>query len=79
MRGRDKVYGAFILAAGIIGMVAYGWFLYSAPLITLQVVSFIAVAAVLGIVGWIGYTMLTAPPPKLPEERSSESSEGGRR
>lgn len=76
---RDKVYGAFILAAGIIGIVAYGWFLYSAPLITLQVVSFIIVAAVLGIVGWIGWMMATTPSPKLTEKKLSESSEGGRR
>lgn len=79
MRERDRAYGALILAAGIIGIVAYGWFLHSAPIVTLQVVSFIAVATVLGIVGWIGYTMLTAPSPKLPEKRSPESSEGGRR
>lgn len=76
---RDKVYGAFILAAGIIGVVAYGWFLYSAPLITLQIVSFIVVAVVLGIVGWIGYMMLTTPSPKLPKKKLPESSEGGRR
>ncbi|MBE0447832.1 MAG: transcriptional regulator [Actinobacteria bacterium] len=78
MRERDKVYGAFVLAAAIIGIVAYGWFLHSAPIVTLQVVSFIAVATVLGIVGWIGYTMLTTPSPKLSEKKLSESSEGGR-
>jgi predicted DNA-binding transcriptional regulator len=77
LRERDRAYGALILAASIIGIIAYGWFLYSAPIVTLQVVSFIAVAAALGIVGWIGYTMLTTPSPKLPEETPSESSEGG--
>jgi len=79
LRGRDKAYGALILVAAIVGIAAYGWFIYSAPLITLQVVSFIAVAAVLGVVGWIGYAMLTAPSPEPPEGMSSESGEGGGR
>lgn len=30
----------------------------------LQVTAFLAVAAVLGIVGWIGYTMAITPPPE---------------
>ena len=73
---KNKIYGALILAASIIGIIAYSWFLYSAPLITLQAFSFIAVTAVLGIVGWIGWTMAATHSPKLPEKKLPEHSEG---
>jgi len=76
---RDRVYGALILAAAIIGIVAYGWFLYSDPIVTLKVFSFIAVAAVLGIVGWMGWTMAKTPSPEQPEEKLPESGEGERK
>ncbi len=73
---RDQIYGALILIASVIGIIAYAWFLYIAPLITLQITAFIAVTLVLGIMAWIGYTLATTPPPKPIEEIEKELKEG---
>ncbi len=61
----DKNIGFLLLAIGAIGILVYGWLIFiAAPLLMLQITAFLAVAAVLGIVGWIGYTMATTPPPE---------------
>ncbi len=70
--------GILLLATGVCGIILYGWllFFYNATLI-LQITAFCAVAIILGIIGWIGYTMATTPPPEplevsdLPETSSS--------
>jgi len=60
---KDQAIGAVILAASVIGLVLYTWLLYAFALVVLQVTAFIAVAAVLVILAWIGWTMTTTPPP----------------
>lgn len=60
---KDQMYGFVILVASIIGIVVYGYLLYGYPVIMLQVTAFVAVAGILAITGWIGYTMATTPPP----------------
>jgi len=42
----------------------YGWLLYVFAMIILQLTAFLAVAAVLVILAWIGWTMATTPPPE---------------
>jgi len=42
----------------------YGVLVYYWPLLLLQITAFVAVAAILAILGWIGYTMATTPPPE---------------
>lgn len=56
--------GSLLLIIGIAGILLYGWlvFIYN-PVLILQITAFVAVAAILGIVAWIGYTMATTPPP----------------
>ena len=68
----DQILGAFILVGSIIGVVVYGVLLYYIPIWTLQVSAFLAVAFVLGIMAWIGYTLATTPPPKPIEEIEKE-------
>jgi len=51
------------LVASVIGIVAYGWLLYAFSTVVLQVTAFIAVAGILGILAWIGWTMATTQPP----------------
>ena len=72
----DQVLGAFILVGSIIGVVVYGALLFllgeTISLLTLQVSAFLAVAFVLGIMAWIGYTLATTPPPKPIEEIEKE-------
>ncbi len=56
--------GLALLAVGILGILIYGWlvFFYN-PIFILQLTAFLAIAAVFGILIWIGYTMATTPPP----------------
>jgi predicted DNA-binding transcriptional regulator len=55
-------------------IVGYGWILFFTgwTLLLIQLTLMIAVAAVLGIIAWIGYTLATTPPPKPIEEIEKE-------
>ncbi len=66
--------GALILVASVIGIIVYGWILFFTEwtILLLQITGFVAVAAVLGILAWIGYTLATTPPPKPIEEIEKE-------
>ena len=66
--------GALILVASVIGIIVYGWILFFTEwtILLLQLTGFVAVAAVLGILAWIGYTLATTPPPKPIEEVEKE-------
>jgi len=68
------VIGALILVASVIGIIVYGWILFFTEwkILLLQLTGFVAVAAVLGILAWIGYTLATTPPPKPIEEIEKE-------
>lgn len=70
----DRVIGALILVGSILGILAYFWLVFLSPwmLLTMQLTAFIAVAAVLFILAWIGYTLATTPPPKPIEEIEKE-------
>ena len=71
---KDQVIGALILVASVIGIIVYGWILFFTEwtILLLQLTGFVAVAAVLGILAWIGYTLATTPPPKPIEEVEKE-------
>jgi predicted DNA-binding transcriptional regulator len=60
---KDQGIGAVLLVAGIVGIIIYAWLLYAYAILVLQITAFIAVAAVLVILAWIGWTMATTPPP----------------
>ncbi|MCS7132310.1 MAG: transcriptional regulator [Aigarchaeota archaeon] len=72
--GKDQVIGGLMMAAAIIIIIIYAWILFFTPwaLILLEITAFIAVAGVLGIIAWIGYTLATTPPPKPIEEIEKE-------
>ena len=77
---RDRQVGALILVGSVIGIIIYGWLVFLPPLtgldiIVLKLTGFIAVAGVLGILSWIGYTLATTPPPKSVEEIEKELNE----
>jgi len=64
------------MVASIAGIVIYGWLLTTPfSILVLQVTAFLAVAGVLGILAWIGYTLATTPPPKPIEEIEREIEE----
>jgi len=60
----DRAIGSAILLGSVLGIVVYGLLLYYWPTIVLQITAFVAVAVILAILGWIGYTMATTPPPE---------------
>ena len=60
---KDQAIGAVILVGSVVGVALYAWLLYAFAMVVLQITAFIAVAAVLVILAWIGWTMATTPPP----------------
>ncbi len=62
----DRLMGALVLVASLGGLVVYFYLVFMAPWawLVIQVSAFLAVAAVLVIMAWIGYTMATTPPPE---------------
>ncbi|MEM1570217.1 MAG: transcriptional regulator [Thermoproteota archaeon] len=67
---RDQAVEALLCVGSISGILAYGWLVFASEwaMLILQLTGFIAVAAVLGILSWIGYTLATTPTPKLIEK-----------
>jgi predicted DNA-binding transcriptional regulator len=67
-----------ILVASIVGIVVYTWLLLTYAILVLQITAFIAVAFVLIIAAWIGWTMATTPPPApLEPEPTSQTTSSG--
>jgi predicted DNA-binding transcriptional regulator len=60
----DRAIGGGIFAGSVIGIIVYALLMVYAWEITLRVTAFLAVALLLGILAWIGYTMATTPPPE---------------
>ena len=71
---RDRAIGVGLVAVGVIGILLYGWLVFFSPwrIFMLQLTAFAAVAAVLGILAWVGYALATTPPPKPIEEIEKE-------
>ena len=84
----DRAIGALILALSVLAMVGYflwffgpylpgwPWWNQAASEWAIRIPVIVAVYAVLGILGWIGYTMATTPPP-VPIEKTLELGEEG--
>lgn len=64
---KDQALGSIILIGSILCIAVYFYltFLSSWVMLTIQTTAFIAVAAVLLIIAWIGYTLATTPPTPL--------------
>ncbi|MEM3694273.1 MAG: transcriptional regulator [Candidatus Bathyarchaeia archaeon] len=74
---KDQVIGSLILAASLIGILAYAWLVFFSDLwaIVLRLTGFVAVGGILALMAWIGYTLATTPPPKPIEALESEATE----
>jgi len=59
---KDKAIGAVVLVVSVAGILVYAWLLLNFPMVVLQITAFIAVALLLVITAWIGWTMVTTPP-----------------
>jgi len=73
----DKVMGYVMFLGSLLGVVCYFYLLFLSPwiLLVIQTSAFLAVAAVLAIMAWIGYTLATTPPPMPLEDFEAEPSE----
>jgi predicted DNA-binding transcriptional regulator len=60
----DRALGGGILVGSIAGIVIYGILLYFWATFILEITAFLGVVVLLGILGWIGWTMATTPPPE---------------
>jgi predicted DNA-binding transcriptional regulator len=69
---KDQGIGAVILVASVAGILVYAWLLFTYAILVLQITAFIAVALVLIIAAWIGWTMATTPPPAPLEDMPGE-------
>jgi predicted DNA-binding transcriptional regulator len=69
----DQILGAAIMIISILAIIVYGYLIFTYPLIVLQITVFLVIAVILGILAWIGYTLLITPAPK-PVEETSESN-----
>ena len=88
---KDKAYGVAIFIVAIIVIIGYtywvmvipfGWqflplgdALWTNYLWALAIPLWIAIVGILGIAAWIGYTMMTTPPPIPIEELEEEMEE----
>ena len=82
---RDQVIGAGLTLVSAIVIIVYGVLMFKPPswtilgmttdIFLLKLTGFIAVLGVFGILGWIGYTLATTPPPKPIEEIEKEIEE----
>jgi len=70
----NRAIGVGLMAVGVIGILLYGWLMFFSPwqVFILQLTAFVAVAAVFGILAWVGYALATTPPPKPIEEIEKE-------
>ena len=72
----DKVLGYIIFIGSLLGIGCYFYLVFMSPWISLviNISAFVAVAAILAVIAWIGYTLATTPPP-MPLEDFEESVE----
>lgn len=65
------------MAVSIVVIIIYAWILFFTQwsMLLMQVTLMVAVAGVLGILAWIGYTLATTPPPKPIEKIEEELEE----
>ncbi len=77
MVAKDQLIGWLLLAVSIIVIIVYGYLVFFTEysLLLLKLTGFIAVLVVFALIGWIGYTLATTPPPKPLEELEKELEE----
>lgn len=74
---KDRTLGFLIIAASLGTTIMYGWLVFFSQwtLLALELTSFVAIALVLGIISWIGYTLATASTPKRTDEAIKDSAQ----
>ena len=72
----DRVSGYAMLFGSLLGVACYFYLVFLSPwaLLVVQISAFLAVAAVLVVMAWIGYTLATTPSPEPLEDLVAEIS-----
>jgi len=72
----DKALGYIVLIGSLLGIGCYFYLALLSPwaMLVIQISAFLAVAAVLAVIAWIGYTLVTTPPPLPLEDFEEEPS-----
>ena len=75
----DKALGYIMLVGSLAGIGCYFYLALLSPwtLLVIQISAFLAVTMILVIVAWIGYTLITTPPPMPLEDFEEEPLEDG--
>jgi predicted DNA-binding transcriptional regulator len=75
---RDQFIGVLLMFVSIAVIIGYAWILFFTEwtLLLIQITLMVAVAALLGIIAWVGYTLATTPPPRPIEEIEKEIQQG---
>jgi len=60
----DRAVGGAIFGVSVVGIIIYGVLLYYWGSLVVEITAFVAVLVILAILAWIGYTMMTTPPPE---------------
>lgn len=71
----DQALGAIIMVVSVLVIVIYAYFLIYYPIIVLEITAMVAVVVLLGILAWIGFTLMTTPAPKPIEPQEEEKQE----
>ncbi len=80
---REALVGWGMVAAALVAVVLFGYLFFLAQpetqWLAVRVVLYLAILGVAGILGWVGYSLATTPPPKPIEEIEKEIQEELRR
>ncbi len=76
----DRVVGGGLVAVSVIVIIVYNALLFlpmfkGIDILLLKLTAAVAVTAAFALLGWIGYTLATTPPPKPIEEIEKELEE----
>ncbi len=76
----DRVVGGGLVAVSVIVIIVYNTLLFlplfkGIDILLLKITAAVAVTAAFALLGWIGYTLATTPPPKPIEEIEKELEE----
>ena len=78
--GNEKLVGTLLMLSSVVLTLIYIFLLFivtdtNIQLLTIRITILLAIIGISGIMGWIGYTLITTPPPKEIEEIEKEIEE----
>ncbi len=76
---REKIFGGGLISAGVLGILIYYYLMFMADeklsMLAIKATIFLFIAGLAATIIWIGYTLITTPPPKSIEEIEREIEE----